>query len=152
MTFAVHYALALACFLASLRPSMLGVVIRVSWLTRAAISSFFVATGVVQLCVAVGVGSTHLMTALNAFRIVAVVTMMVSMFLDQHRVVRRMANALRAIRDEYDGLAVVPGKEGRDMLAQKTAEPLSVGRRVAATVTWALLGRDDEPPGPDVLA
>jgi hypothetical protein len=152
-SFGIHYLLALACFLASLRPSMLAVVVRVSVWTKVSISSFFVLTGVTQLLVAVdgagGASTAHLV--IDAVRVVCVAGILTFMFLDQARVVRRMANALGAIRDEYDGLALVRGKKGRDMIERGTAEQLPVGRRVAATISFALLGRDEEPRHPDVL-
>jgi hypothetical protein len=142
-SYAVHFMLALVCVALSARPTTLRDLIYIRPLTRVGIQGFLLLTAAAQTLVVLGDSGTTASAVLDALRILALVGLAVGLYLDQQRAAKRLANALAAITDKLDGLAVVNGYKGREMIESGEAQRLAAGKLVAATVNHALLDPDD---------
>jgi hypothetical protein len=144
--YAIHYVFATVCALVAIKHIVLADVFHLRWWTLLAMRAFFALTAAAQIVIIVDDDSQGAIeTWLSAASVVALVVMIAGILFDQKRAVNRMANALDALRDRYDGLAVVPGERGQQMIKESQAQPLNCGAVVAATVNAALLAPDERP-------
>lgn len=150
--FRVHFILAALCFVACARPSIVGLMMRLSRWTLGSIWAFFMLTGVSQVLELTGDASSLGATLVNIARIAALTGMLVFAYVDQQRIIRRVANAFAMIQEHFEGQAVVPGAKGREMVERGEAQRLNVGRVVAATMQHAFLAKDGEEPKDGALS
>lgn len=145
--FIAHFGIAIGYGVAMTRNnSVINQLMRLSPWTKIAGAGFFLFCGVTHIGLATGTSTSPVVTATDHLQLLSIWVFLIGLLLDSRRVVLRLSNSFNAIREEFDGLAVVPGKRGRDMIAAGEADELQVADTVIASINFALHGRGDTPP------